>query len=70
MVLREMESLQGIPLGRLTWLAGITQSKYVVMIGYACAAGVIGRVALQLLKLVVKLPSTYPDYGAYQALQL
>ena len=52
MVLREMETVHGIPLGRLTWPAGITQSKYAAMIGNAFTAGVIGRVALQVLKTV------------------
>ena len=70
MVLREMETLQGIPLGRLTWPAGITQSKYAAMIGNAFTAGVIGRVALQLLKTVGKLPSTCADYWAEQAMRL
>ena len=61
---------EGIPPGRLTWLAGLTQSKYAAMIGNAFTAVVIGRVALQLLQTVGKLPSTDPDDWAEQAMRL
>ena len=70
MVLREIETLPGIPPGRLTLPAGIAQSKYAAMIGNAFTAGVIGRVALQLLKLVGKLPSIYLGYSVEQAMRL
>ena len=58
----EMETLQGSPTGRFAWPKGITRSKYSGMIGNGVTAGVIGRVALQVLKTVGKLPSEYPDY--------
>ena len=47
MSVSEMETVQGIPTGRLAWPKAIARTKYSGMIGNAFTAGVIGRVALQ-----------------------
>ena len=60
MVLSEMETLQGIPAGRLAWPKGIRRGKYAAMIGNVFTAGVIGRVALQVLKNCKEAASNIP----------
>ena len=56
LLIEEMEALQGIPEGRLSWPSGTTRSKYGVMVGNSFTVGVIGRIALRLLKTIGKLP--------------
>ena len=64
MLIDEMEALQGIPAGRLSWPSGTTRSKYGAMIGNGFTVGVIGRVALRLLKTIGKLPLPWRDAWA------
>ena len=66
-LLSEMETLQGIPNGRLNLPSVVTRSKYGQMIGNGFIVGVIGRVALRLLKTVGLLPLTWRDHWADEA---
>ena len=61
LLIEEMEALQGIPEGRLSWPSGMRRSKYGVMVGTSFTVGVIGRIALRLLKTIGKLPSAWRD---------
>lgn len=64
LLIEEMEALQGIPEGRLSWPSGTTRSKYGVMVGNSFTVGVIGRIALRLLKTIGKLPPAWRDAWA------
>ena len=64
LLIEEMEALQGIPEGRLSWPSGMTRSKYGVMVGNSFTVGVLGRIALRLLKTIGKLPSAWRDAWA------
>ena len=64
LLVEEMEALQGIPLGRLRWPSGMRRSMYGAMIGNSFTVGVVGRVALRLLKTIGKLPAAWPDAWA------
>ena len=59
LLIKEMEALQGIPEMRLSWPSGVTRHKYGTMVGNSFTVGVIGRVALRLLKTAGKLPLTW-----------
>ena len=64
LLIEEMEALQGIPEGRLGWPSGLKASNYGVMVGNSFTVGVIGRIALRLLKAIGKLPSAWRDAWA------
>ena len=64
LLIEEMEALQGIPEGRLSWPSGTTRSKYRAMVGNSYTVGVIGRIALRLLKTIGKLPLAWRDAWA------
>ena len=64
LLVEELEALQGVPLVRFGWPAGATRAKYSGMIGNGFTVGVIGRVALQPLKTIGKLPASWPDTWA------
>ena len=64
LLIEEMEALQGIPEGRLSWPSGMTRSKYGVMVGNRFTVGAIGRITLRLLKTIGKLPSARRDAWA------
>ena len=64
LLVEEMEALQGIPLGRLRWPSGMSRSVYGAMIGNSFTVGVVGRVALRLLRTIGKLPVAWPDVWA------
>ncbi len=48
----EMERLQGVPPGRFSRPHAVTERQYAGMLGNAFTVGVVGRVALRLLKAV------------------
>ena len=64
LLIEEMEALQGIPEGRLSWPSGTTRGKYSAMVGNSFTVGVIGRIALRLLKTIGKLPLAWRDAWA------
>ena len=57
----EIETLQGIPDGRLKRPKGVTYTQHRGMIGNGFTVGVVGRIALRLLQTVGLLPSEWPD---------
>ena len=64
LLIEEMEALQGIPEGRLSWPSGMKRCEYGVMVGNSFTVGVIGRIALRLLKTIGKLPLAWRDAWA------
>ena len=64
LLIEEMEALQGVPEGRLSWPSGTTRSKYGAVVGNRFTVGVIGRIALRLLKTIGKLPLAWRDAWA------
>ena len=64
MLTAEMESLQGIPNGRLVRPNGVSLTNYRAMLGNGFTVGVVGRVALKLLQTIGRLPHSWPDAWA------
>ena len=64
LVVEELEALQGIPQGRFCWSPGVTRYFYAAMIGNGFTVGVVGRIALRLLKTIGALPAAWPDAWA------
>ncbi|CAL1152354.1 unnamed protein product [Cladocopium goreaui] len=69
MTLNEIEELQGFPGGHLRIPAGVSKKKYAGMLGNAFTVSVIGRVALNLLKMVGKVPPEHFDPWAMPSMK-
>lgn len=69
MTLTELEELQGFPGGHLRIPSGVSKNKYAGMLGNAFTVSVIGRVALNLLKMVGKVDLEHCDPWAMQSMK-